>query len=432
MHTPSVFDLKKIGLDKKSGLLRYSARIVVTDDVTKKRIVDTIASKILANSIQEAREGAAKIAAQKCQAIAGVATDPTTRGQAVTVAAAWDAWTDTVKRAGSRRTYRSIGRSRVKPDMGQQSLHAVTSAQWGAWLERLRKSTRINYANGIRSAIQSLYAWAIKNQIGRVTANPINESNAFGARLKVDDPEALRKRLKAAREDASRKHLEPEELARMLAVYQRTFPQTYLLWIILCCSAVRFAEACVLERDAFDFKNPKLPRLHVYQTLSAGELAPPKGNVDRWIDLPPLLVPLIRAHIAKQRGATQAYGGEPHTFLFPRLQSSRGSNVPVVSYDTLHRHVTESKAKAGVATANATHLARHTAALLLSTLPGSAAQRQLGHATLEQTLAYGANPKGLVGQAMEKSMGALLPTGDVIPISAASGRFYGRSGKSGR
>ena len=81
----------------------------------------------------------------------------------------------------------------------------------------------------------------------------------------------------------------------------------------------------------------------------------------------------------------------------------------MVSYEAMREHVREAKRLAGISSANATHLARHTAALLTSQLPGTAGMRQLGHATMRQYLDYGAAPRGLVGDAIESQVGPLLP-----------------------
>src|SRR5262245_51031796 len=99
MYTAQVFELKKIGLDKKRGLLRYSARIKIKDDVTGEFPVDTRRTKIYGNNIGEAREQADAMAEKMRRDLDG---GRPTRGHAVLISDGVTAWLDSIERYGTQ------------------------------------------------------------------------------------------------------------------------------------------------------------------------------------------------------------------------------------------------------------------------------------------------------------------------------------------
>jgi integrase len=254
----------------------------------------------------------------------------------------------------------------------------------------------------IYSALRACLQAAVEDEL--LTANP-------AARLGGKRGLRLEPTARQRQERVEQRVLEPEQATTLLTYTRSQARDWYALVLTYLRAGLRLGEALALEITDF---HPDTPSLHIRQAQNkvTGKLETPKHG-SRVVDLSlsPELVRVLRVQVAGLKKHSLKTGQPLARWLFP----SRAGTM--VQSRNMARAITRLCARAGLGH-HSPHDLRHTYATLLvrAGCPLDYVQRQLGHASIEQTMEYArtartALPAHLVGAFDEPVATTALPAG---------------------
>lgn len=303
--------------------------------------------------------------------------------QAPTLAEYYPRWLkrlETKLRATTIKRYRYILESHCGPLMARR-LDEISRGVLKDWVAGL-------HAEGYSRKSMSLQVAVMRALLGEALEDELVGSNPAMGLIK-----SLRLPQHHDAESPPPLAMTSDELARTLEAARKLFPADgYPCLLLMSHTGVRIGEALGAKWTDIDWEAHKL-RVE-RQILVTGFEAPPKSaRGRRSIDLPALVMPVLRSHRTRQREWGMAHGRDAGPYVvFPHFllgqSSSEGARSRIV------RWLNESVTEAGIKQHFHPHCLRHTFATLHvdEALRLGAETRikwlcdQLGHATIKETL----------------------------------------------
>jgi integrase len=286
--------------------------------------------------------------------------------------------------------YRTRLRVRINPAIGDLPLTSITREAVRSALAHmvrignLRSPERSVARATIREALTTLstiLSTAAEDRL--ITANP-----CAGMRRQIGNTGA---------QDAHEVEVfTRDELARLLAVAERDFPEWHAFILCLARTGLRLGEAVALRWNDVDFQERVIL---VRRSQRKGRVSEPKSGKGRRVDMSSQLTTVLRGHKSFQ-DAEAVLRGQP----MPERVFSGRRGLPVGD-DSFRRHVWAPVLRRAMLRYRKPHTLRHTFASLLIEAgePLTYIQKQLGHHSPAFTL---------------NVYGHLLPRGDRRAVDA--------------
>jgi integrase len=270
-------------------------------------------------------------------------------------AAAWLA--DRELSPGTRRLYRATLTKQILPEFGPVDLDGITPAGVRAWHAKLRDQGHPRQRAAAYSLLRTILNTALADDL--VTANPC--------------------RIRGAGQSKRARKIEPATLAE-LEVITAAMPERYRLMVMLAAwCQLRFGELAELRRGDLDTAGAVVRvRRGVIRGDEGRAVKSPKSEAgSRDVDIPPHLLPMVRAHLDAHTGR------EPGALLFP---SARGAHLAPSSMYAVYHPAREAAGRPNLRF----HDLRHTGATLTAATGATLAElmHRLGHSTAAAAMLY--------------------------------------------
>ncbi|GAB3742485.1 tyrosine-type recombinase/integrase [Microlunatus parietis] len=262
----------------------------------------------------------------------------------------------------TRRHYRGILDRRIIPDLGDHEMDKVTPADVRAWYATLDPTEKTARAHAY-SLLKTIFATAIDEEVITI-ANPC--------------------RIKAAGQSKRQRKIKPASLGELEAIVTALPDKWGLMIMFASWCALRFGELTELRRSDLDLKSGTGVIMVTRGVTWAGSPAepivgPPKSDAGvRDVDIPPHLLPMIKAHLKDWA----QWGKDGLLFPSPRLGNQ-------LQHGSFYKTWDDARKAAGRPDLRF-HDLRHTGAVLAAQSGATLAElmARLGHSTPAMAMRY--------------------------------------------
>ncbi len=307
----------------------------------------------------------------------------------VTVRAYSETWlADRDLAESTRLLYSNVLRKQILPALGGVPVTAVTPAAVREWNARLRSATGPTQRAHAYSLLRTIMNTAVADEV--IPANPCRVRGGGSVnRAGMTEPATL---------------AELETLVKAM-------PERYRLMVLLAAwCALRFGELTELRRSDNDVRNG-IARIRrgVVRTGSGRKVKDPKSQAgSRDVNIPPHLMPLVKAHLRDHAAASR------DALLFPAA-SGTGTHMAPSSLYAVYHPAREAAGRPDLRV----HDLRHTGAVLAAATGATLAElmARLGHSTVSAAMRYqhaAADRDKVIAAALSDLAG-----GTVTPITRA-------------
>jgi integrase len=294
----------------------------------------------------------------------------------------------------TRKLYRIILDGHILPAFEDVPLTAITPAMVREWHAGLRTQTGPTQRARAYSLLRTILNTAVSDEV--IPANPCRVRGAGSAKTARD--------------------IRPASLPELEALVQ-AMPQRYRLMVLLAAwCALRFGELAELRRADIDVKNAIVHvRRGVVSTDGGLVVKGPKSEAGkRDVNIPPHLMPAVKAHLSKYVRPAQ------DALVFPAVHGGH------LNPGSLRRAYDPAREAAGRPDLRF-HDLRHTGAVLAAATGATLAElmARLGHSTVSAAMRYqhaAADRDKVIAAALSE-----LAAGTVTPISSAGGKRVSRA-----
>ncbi len=294
----------------------------------------------------------------------------------------------------TRKLYRIILDSHILPALEDVPLSDITPAMVREWHAKLRTQTGPTQRARAYSLLRTILGTAVTDDV--IPVNPCRVRGAGQAKTVRD--------------------VRPASLAELEAL-AAAMPGRYRLMVLLAAwCAMRFGELAELRRADVDVKNAVVHvRRGVVSTDAGLVVKGPKSEAGkRDVNIPPHLMPAVKAHLSKYVRPAQ------DALLFPAVHGGH------LNPGSLRRAYHPARVSAGRPDLRF-HDLRHTGAVLAAATGATLAElmARLGHSTVSAAMRYqhaAADRDKVIAAALSE-----LAAGTVTPISSAGGKRVSRA-----
>jgi integrase len=309
-----------------------------------------------------------------------------------TYAAGWLAGRDLS--GSTRKLYRIILDGHILPSFEDVPMGTISPAMVREWHAGLRTETGPTQRARAYSLLRTILGTAVTDDV--IPANPCRIRGAGSAKTARD--------------------IRPASLPELEAL-AAAMPQRYRLMVLLAAwCAMRFGELAELRRADIDVKNAIVHvRRGVVSTDGGLVVKGPKSEAGkRDVNIPPHLMPAVKAHLSKYVCPAQ------HALVFPAVHGGH------LNPGSLRRAYHPAREAAGRPDLRF-HDLRHTGAVLAAATGATLAElmARLGHSTVSAAMRYqhaAADRDKVIAAALSE-----LAAGTVTPISSAKGKRVSRA-----
>jgi integrase len=288
----------------------------------------------------------------------------------------------------TRRLYRATLDKQVLPAFKETPVTDITPAMVREWHARLRTQTGPTQRARAYSLLRVILSTAVDDEV--IPVNPCRVRGAGSVKRAKD--------------------IRPASLPELEALAAAMPPKYRLMVLLAAWCAMRFGELAELRRADIDVKNGVV---HIRRGVIYGDagrvVKDPKSQAGkRDVNIPPHLMPAVRAHLAAHTSPAR------DALVFPAAQG--GNMSPSALYAVYH----PARDAAGRPDLRF-HDLRHTGAVLAAATGATLAElmARLGHSTVSAAMRYqhaAADRDKVIAAALSE-----LAAGTVTPISAAKG-----------
>lgn len=368
---------------KKGGKLQFRVRLLGQDPATGEKVLDT-KRLITAASRQEARAKRDKMQAEALQKKLGVWADV----EPSSFKEAREAWIKTYDRPGTVGTWGSYART-IGETFDKRPIGSITQQQAQSYFNKLTGSK--SRRSGFRTVFAQIFDWAILH--GHASSpNPIRAVRLVYKTTAAERMEAV--------ENPPKKHLLRDEIPVFLAAMREHNPRLERLFVAMLSIGARAAEGVAIKRSDVDWTTGEV---RIVRGVSRGELDVTKGNKARTGTFAPIVLDMLRAHVAEMDDL-QWPGHD--VWLFPGRPTGRKRKQQTWPYLTLYRAVKAVEEATGIRLDNATHAIRHTtAALVKGGVEDSVMRAVMGWTTAQMQDVYGVPETSGFADVVGKALG---------------------------
>lgn len=334
--------LRAEGRDKRTGKLRYSARITARHPDTGAKVVDTehvILADNKAAALIRRDELRDELLAKKLGRLG--------KTSRIKLADAFAGWLAECDRFSTHANYRSCAK-RISAHFGDRWIDSLEVDECQRYLTLLGKARSASSVGNHKSTLVGAYQWAI-DQGHAKAPNPLRA-------LRIVQRKSSEKRRRQLEAGPEKRWATREELPAYLSALLEIEPVVYRMQVAQVSIGSRFSEVSALQRSDIDW------RTGAYRIVRAqvnGHIGPPKDDARRPGAFPPSVLEMLRGHVAEmERLRWPGY----ETWLFPRnpFHPMRVEREPLWRLEQANKAIKAAKKASGVHTVNASHLARHT------------------------------------------------------------------------
>jgi integrase len=293
----------------------------------------------------------------------------------------------------TRKLYRIILDTHILPAFENSPMSSITPADVRAWHAKLRTETGPTQRARAYSLLRTILGTAVADDV--IGVNPCRVRGAGSAKTARD--------------------IRPASLPELEAL-TKSMPGRYQLMVLLAAwCAMRFGELAELRRADIDVRNGIVRvRRGVVSTDGGLVVKGPKSEAGkRDVNIPPHLMPAVKAHLGKYVRPAQ------DALVFPAVHGGH------LNPGSLRRAYGPAREAAGRPDLRF-HDLRHTGAVLAAATGATLAElmARLGHSTVSAAMRYqhaAADRDKVIAAALSE-----LAAGTVTPISSAGGKRVSR------
>jgi integrase len=294
-----------------------------------------------------------------------------------TFAAVADEYIASIERYGTRTSWGSYAK-KLKAEFGEMKLDKIQTAHMQRYIASMAGQFSRSTVKGLQQVLLRVF------EHGELHGDLTGENRSLGVKLPKPKRSASATLARLEGEALPKRSLDELELPAFMAAFRAQYPDLYTLVLVMVATGGRFSEISALQRKDIDLRTGAMV---IKRAQVAGRVGPPKKDRSRAAAIP--YTALVELHAHLRRMDELKWPGYEE-WVFPPYPLRTRKFATVWSRSTVGGAMKATMKSLGIATTNATHVARHTLnGLIRGHVTDSVLRSVVGHADEAQSVAYG-------------------------------------------